>query len=539
MTSAVGPAVSPDSTQYFAAARNLVEGHGLRGFDGTPMVSWPPLLPLLMALFHTMGLEMLKGLRWFYIALDAFVLGFSVWWLTHAGTSVPPKPAPRKSRPNKNKSTKHSKVTATAAVDPPAWAKLLFGAAAVVALPQLRVASTVWSELLFIALALVCLWAAVETALSGNRRTFIVAIVTAALALLTRYSAVALVVAISALFLLVDEWPLQGRRPLRAGNFPRRIMHGLLFAVPASFPLALWMLRNWRLSGTLTGPRYPTGLHLGEITSLLGASLPGLFLPDRIAALLPGHFWLLLFAAMWGGMLWLTFRALRANSTSRLLVTRLALLLYLGAFFLVLAGAFVTIGMDAPNIRLWAPLVLPALIVVALHLKSRQNWVFWFATAILAAVTVTGVIRLPSRIHRFQTQEAGFALPVWQESPLVRHLRENHPRGVVLSDYPEALYYLCGIEAQWTPRMKNYGSHNILIQQEELLRFENTVKRENGATIAWFQVGRSYLFPLQWLRKYYPMKTVSRFDDGEIAFVPSFQGSAVKGLKEKYRNKKK
>ncbi len=63
-TSKYGAAVSSDSTKYMSVAENLLAGNGLVDHRGLPLLSWPPLYPLILA-----GLSLLSG-------MDVFVAGW-------------------------------------------------------------------------------------------------------------------------------------------------------------------------------------------------------------------------------------------------------------------------------------------------------------------------------------------------------------------------------------------------------------------------------------------------------------------------------
>jgi hypothetical protein len=63
-TSKYGAGVASDSIKYLSVAQNLVEGQGLYDHKGGPLLSWPPLYPILLA-----GLSLLTG-------LDVFIAGW-------------------------------------------------------------------------------------------------------------------------------------------------------------------------------------------------------------------------------------------------------------------------------------------------------------------------------------------------------------------------------------------------------------------------------------------------------------------------------
>ena len=495
-------ALTPDSLRYLAAAKNLAEGHGLRGYDNLPFVTWPPLLPMVLALLQSMGIEMVHGLRWFYALINALVLGFSVCWISRCGMLS------RIGREHPQQQDGPREV--------PSWAAFLFAATVVCLLPQLRVAATVWSELLFIALELTCLYAAVAASIVWNIKAVAVAVVAAGFACLSRYSAVSLLLACTTLFLFVGN-----------GSFGRRLKRSLIFGLAASIPLALWLVRNWYMSGTLTGPRHVTEFGLGKSITMVGVSIPKLFVSAKTADLLSGHVWLLIFVMFWAGVFWYSLQSVLRNPLTFRRVSRLALVLYLGWFFVVLVAAFTTIAMDVPNDRLWAPIMLPSLILLGLFLEKKHSWRSWTATLLLAVVMISGATRLPGRIERFQEKDAVYALARWQHSELVQYLRTHPLKGAVLSNQPAFLHYMCGIQAEFTPLIKNYNSKNTWIQRDELFHFESVVKRGGGAHIVWFNESKRYLFPLKVLQKYYPIHSVTKVADGEILFVSDFQGSAV------------
>ncbi|HKY54508.1 MAG TPA: hypothetical protein VJM08_09390, partial [Anaerolineales bacterium] len=59
-----GAGVAADSTKYLSVAQNLLAGKGLYDHLNLPLLSWPPLYPILLA-----GLSLLTG-------LDVFVAGW-------------------------------------------------------------------------------------------------------------------------------------------------------------------------------------------------------------------------------------------------------------------------------------------------------------------------------------------------------------------------------------------------------------------------------------------------------------------------------
>ena len=141
-------------------------------------------------------------------------------------------------------------------------------------------ASWAYSETVFIALATSALFSASRYMESGRRAALMWAAIFTALASLTRYSGVVLA--------LVVILPLIVRVELIHSG---RLRHAGLFLAMALTPLALWLARNFLLTGSLTGPERGTakggplvnhaarGLSSMEAWNPLAVDLRALLLP--------------------------------------------------------------------------------------------------------------------------------------------------------------------------------------------------------------------------------------------------------------------
>src|SRR5919107_814145 len=75
-TSRYGAGVSSDSTKYLSVAQNVLTGNGLYDHKGSPLLSWPPLYPILLAgLSWLTGVDVLVSGRYFNVLL----LGLNVF----------------------------------------------------------------------------------------------------------------------------------------------------------------------------------------------------------------------------------------------------------------------------------------------------------------------------------------------------------------------------------------------------------------------------------------------------------------------------
>ena len=206
-----GPGMGWDAVNYITAARNLLAGEGLVDLI-RPLVSWPPLYPTLLAGGGLFGLDphAVAG------PLNAVLFGLTVlvagrWLRRHL----------------------HSRFL---------W---LWGCLALaLALPLAAVASAALSEpafILCVTLALTQIDAHLD---GGGRAALLRAAACSALACLTRYPGVSVLLAVVPLLLAAP------------GVAPREKMQRIaVYVLIAAAPVGLWMLRNLLVVGSMTGPR--------------------------------------------------------------------------------------------------------------------------------------------------------------------------------------------------------------------------------------------------------------------------------------------
>ena len=211
-----GVAVYSDSFQYISAARNLANlATGNGHYPGADLPAlWPPLFIAVLAAPGVFGVDPLVTAG----VVNPLILGLIC---LVAGSWL-------------------QRVTAAPRLSVAVTAVIAFS------IPLTRVASTVWTEPLFILLTVLSLIYVVRFIEEDSPRRLYLSAALAALACLTRYAGVALV-ASTLLVLLVA-----GRRAL-----PRTLGRMAVYAAIATVPLGLWLVRNWLLTATLTGDRIP------------------------------------------------------------------------------------------------------------------------------------------------------------------------------------------------------------------------------------------------------------------------------------------
>jgi hypothetical protein len=220
-----GIGVTPDSTVYIDAAQSLVKGRGLVALTASgelrPLTHYPPLYPSVLALLGLLGFSIEMAARLlnaFLSAANVLLVGIALRCFSHKSFWLP-----------------------------------ILGALLILTAPDIAGIHTfALSEGLFIFLAISGL-VSLSRFLEAKRRAWLFACAGfIALALLTRYVGVALVLAgvVALLF-------LNGR------NLGRRFVDAVIFGLIASAPMALWMVRNMRVGGGASDRQFvyhPIGL---------------------------------------------------------------------------------------------------------------------------------------------------------------------------------------------------------------------------------------------------------------------------------------
>ena len=381
-----GPGMTPDSVHYLSAAENLRSGLGYATsvvpWDGPfprPLAEWPPLYPAVLAAATALG-----GATAGPWALNSLLMAASTW---HVARAAP-----------------------------------LLGVLAFMVSPAVvSVHGYAWSEPLFLLLAILSLGSQERLLEEPGSKTLLIAAAVTALACLTRYLGVALVIS-GALTLIAS----------------RRRLLALAYAALSAIPLGLWLLRNRSVTGDLAGSRTASGRGFPELIGEAAATLGGWIVPVtslRIVALLA----LLALGVVVGR---------RADRADRPWIAFAAVYLTM-VFILARAVAF-----DPLTTRLLVPIV-PSMVILAARRFDRGRPVLAGALALLlvagpALVTVRDLAYVAK-----VTQGRGYRAARWRETEAVRMatLRQGPfaREGIIYSDAPDVLSLYSGRPVRYLP----------------------------------------------------------------------------------------
>lgn len=236
-TAKYGAGMSPDSAFYVSAARSLVEGNGYFVFTGKPMTLWPPLFPTLLALAGPAGIDPAVTARYLNAASFGGIIFLSGTWLNH---------------------------------------KLKNGILALLGLalvafsePLFSVSLWILSEPVFIFLTVAFLIVIEKYQEDGRMESLLYSAILAALAVLTRYSGVSVIMA--GIVIIFTK---------REKNLYNKFVHGAIFSMVSMLPLLVWTTRNYLLTASPMGPRAPSMFSLSQNVYLVVKTLTGWFLPE-------------------------------------------------------------------------------------------------------------------------------------------------------------------------------------------------------------------------------------------------------------------
>lgn len=496
VTKPYGIGLTPDSVVYISTARHIAEGLGVVPYHGTPLVLQPPLYPALLAFFdYFFEIDPLSSASVVQAVLFGLVVFFSgILFLRLLKTFV--------------------------------GFALLGTASVLVSIPLVRVSLMAWTELLFICILLLYLMFSEFYLEKGDIKSLVLLSLSAALACLTRYIGIILILTgtVSIIF-------------FRGDRLRSKIEHVILFMAISAFPISLWVIRNVVLSGTLFGPRAPSIFTFSQnITYTLRTILSWYLVPKDLSAHNPtlvGINLVLMGLALLSvtvGVLvgrtsfgnWWKVRAL----LSEIRLPLLFIVLYIG--FLVVSST--TTAYDRIDDRLLSPVFVPITLVL-LFLASKivaassQSWLSPKGVNILLGATIGMWLLYSSAIAGrviVETMRHGikFSSQSWKSSQTLEYLRKNQTRFsgcVIYSNEPNALYILANLKSKAAPTRTEYNSPRIV---NDLSHLRGRWPHGKNVFLVWFdRIHRKNMFSFDELQSVANITPIIRFDDGAVYSV--------------------
>lgn len=492
-----GPAITPDSVNYIAAARHVLAGEGFLRYDGELYLRWAPLTASVLAFLGLTGISLV----WLGGIMNACTLGLivgvsGIWLLKSLRSSV-------------------LAIIGTLCI-------AVFG-------PLLHVSMYVWSEPLFILFVILSLWQTERFLASRKIKFLILGAVLAALACLTRYIGITLVVTgLILLFFTLDA------------SFRKRIRACIIFGSISTFPMILWLIRNQLAAGCLTGWRSASTTSFLENVSLSGEVLSHMVLPVRVVALGGGAWWFAGVVILSLGMVAIVgYRRYQRRQIWKCSAT-MCVIIFCGVYTGIVLLSATLVAFDDLNWRLLSPVCVPWVLMVFFSLdelffgrppslrchslgKSMSKRAFIaLILAIFFWVTFSSARNFVRVKFSILYGAGGYNSKTWHESETVAYIRAHHIRDPVFSNAPDAIYFFTGRPAHNSPH--RFEASKAKAKNNELKEFESRVDANRGATLVWFEEAewRTYLYSLEELQEILRVECFATLPDGSVCWIDAY-----------------
>ena len=478
-----GIGLSPDSVKYIQAARNLLAGQGLVVWSAeggySPLTQFPPLYPFLLAMLGGLGLNLLvaaKLLNTILFAANIFSVGFILCSCA----------------PNRS------------------WFWLLASVLIACSAVMLEIHSMAWTEALFIFFGLWGMYLLSRHLGSPRSTILFIAALAVALAWLSRYIGVALMLSgVIAILVL-------GRIPFRL-----RLCEAALFAAISTLPLFLWLLRSLLAgaSGIERNPAYHpiTLAHLKSAALTFASWLAPKLLPIGLRLVILAAVILLtsvLFLQIWK-------RKYAGIAIRPVAVPLIFMLVYV--FVLGFSISFVDAHTPLDN-RILSPFYVAGFIVAYYFLEKLFSQTGTRDVGRGAAIAILGIVSGfylltgVSRVTQTYREGLGYASPVWQQSRLMAAIRELPEAVPIFTNDVDSIYLFTGRHALRLPLV--YDPESLLpnpAYASQMLHMGEKVARENGAVVFIYTIGRRMFLPSEAeIEAVLPLRVLAREVDGVI-----------------------
>ena len=477
----------PDSVGYIATAGNLLDGKGFISFDDKPVIYWPPLYPLLLSLIsYITGLDLLVSA----ILLNALLFGLIIYKLG---------------------------MLLTKYID--SVFIIIIGVISIL-ISKPIFALTLWaaSEILFIFLITWYFHFLISYFEKGNILSFIMLVIVTALAILTRYIGITLILT-SAITILIYSQELM----------KKRIRLILFYSILSLIPISLWLIRNYLISETLFGVREKSSLSFISINLTLSKTL-NWFIPADMLSTKVLLFIVVLILIVSGFLLF------KKNKVKNLLSIRdkqiIVILISFITIYTFTLIAISTIKYQNPiDDRLLSPVYFPLIFLFLFfyhlfytritennHPKSLKIFILLSLNIILIYPLSHALITIDNHLNN----GGGYTGTQWKNyetEKFLKNITENYEYDFgIYSNDPHAVYFLTNLKTDWSP-FKNYdGSNKIIYNLTEL---DGVWPVEKRAYLVWFrkQENRSWLFNPNELASISEMQIVDSSSQGSIYLV--------------------
>ena len=474
-----GAGITPDSVAYISVARNLAEGNGFYTFNGMPLIIQPPLYSILLAMIKavlSIDPQVSAGIvNSALYGLIVYISGLLLLRYLKSFTLV---------------------VLGTVSV--------------LISYAVVQSSFMALSEPLFIILVLIFLFYYEKYQSSHNYISFFIFSISSALACLTRYTGVViLITGVICIF-------VRGQN-----NIKNKYWHSFVFLLITALPVGMWIIRNYILSGTLVGHRGASSVNLFDNIRLFYTTVVSWLLPLNSAGIY------VLFIFVIAGV-WISAGVKNENTPYKEALKQigpslLLVLLYSGIIII----SSTTTAYDKISDRLISPIFIPLIIIIFYladvilnHLKKYYNpkmVTIMFCVAVVLIMRYPAMNTLQFIADYTEMSGWGYSSNLWRGSEIIDYLNKHTELGKeyeLYSNEPEAVYILTNYKTSRSPVKTFYNSRQIYnIKQDQEEAWLNAEK----VCLIWFnETNRNFLFTIDDLKKDLNLTEVADLKDGKI-----------------------
>lgn len=483
-TKLYGTAVSPDSIFYISTARNLAEGNGLISFDGAPLILWPPLYPIILAIPDIIfNIDPLVSSP----VINALIFGFTIFF---SGLLF-------------------NRYLVSTPVYP------LLGATMVLFSPVLQDLSTkAWSENLFILLIIIFLFYLDNYLNKKKFYALIIISITAGLAYLTRYIGIVLLLT-GFIVIILHPWD----------KLKKRLVSAIIFSLIAVLPVILMVVRNYLLNGLPMGVRSIGQTTLFQNLILLFNTIiswsyfPPKSISGRIIILLALITILILFS-----------RFINKDSFRKIkdrIILSFPIFAFIIIYLVFILYSTTKYLLDPIGVRFLSPIYIPVCLVFLLIIdllldpvrdhKSNKivNTIFITGLAIwIILYPMKGTFR--KTIYWMEYGTGGFTSTEWNNSPLIKYMKVFPLKQdqKVFSNEPEILYIQTNI-ISFPDIITVKAGTDDLIKESDKSHLDSIISSND--VFVWFRkYSESYPVTKEQLDNSSNLKNIIQLEDGAV-----------------------
>lgn len=455
------PGVGPDAVAYIGVANSIRDGNGIGFWLENPLVTWPPLWPMLIAAGTWLT-------RWRPDLVGLVINAGLLVGVAGAANAV----AARVLRTRTLRLT----MLVSLAISP-----LLVGLAVLV---QTEVALT-----LVVLVVIVLILRYVEDQATWN---LVVAGLVTAVGFYIRYQAL-YVVPVFAAWLVLRAVVRSG--PKTTGAWLAAIRDAAAYSLPAVLPAAVWILRNLSLDEPPLGPRFPSDVGLAQ--NVVGAltttfkfltSIPD---PPQVPAAV------VTLVVLVAAVVWLGRRTAASEPVGRGWGVRVMdaaagpvglLVVFTGGFTALMVLSRSVVGFDDLDIRLLAPCLVPTSILFLRYVEvvfpavPRMSRIavaivgIWLAAQAVVTFALVGPANNVLEDYGFNSPEA--------KAASTSAALDAIPKGCVVYSNNAGDLYRSGFEANLSPRKVEYKSDE---PTDDLAELEARLRDGEQGCLAWVE----------------------------------------------------